>query len=342
MKFPMSVDWSWQRASRAVRNVPADVVAIVVFVGLAGVVTHVSPLRKTILRPLLALPLLFFVPGYALLGVLFPRRGATHAGEELAAGDSPVDGAQIDLPERLALSVGASVALLPLVGLALTLGGWPLTPSTAVHALGGFAVVATAVGWLRRWRLPPEARFRVPYDRWIERGRAALATSGRDAMLNVVLATSVVLAAGGFAYALAVPNDGEAYTDFAVLSEDESGDLVAANYPSELTAGESTDLVVSIENREGETVEYTVVVALERVDTGGEEVTVLEREHLERFSTTVQPGETVHEHHEVTPTMAGEDLRLSYYLYRGDAPTEPSAESAYRHLYLWIDVTVEQ
>lgn len=334
MKSEAPVEGSWQRASRAVRNVPADVVAVAVFVGLAYLATLVSPFRETILRPLVALPLLFFVPGYALLGVLFPRRAGARTGGGTHAGETPAPvGGRIDLPERLALSVGASVVLVPLAGLAVTLAGWPLSPSTAVHALGGFALIAMGLGWLRRERLPPEARFRLPYDRWLDRARAALAAPRRDVLLNVVLAASVVLATGGFAYALAVPTDGEAYTDFSLLTED-GGDLVAAGYPSDLTAGESTELVVGIENHEGEQVEYTVVVVLERVDDGA----IVEREHLDRFSTTVAPGETVHERHEVTPTMTGEDLRLSYYLYRGDAPDQPSADSAYRHLYIWVDV----
>ena len=41
----------------------------------------------------------------------------------------------------------------------------------------------------------------------------------------------------------------------------------------------------------------------------------------------------------VAPTATGEDLRLTYYLYRGDAPSDPSEGSAYRTLSLWVDVS---
>jgi uncharacterized membrane protein len=105
--------------------------------------------------------------------------------------------------------------------------------------------------------------------------------------------------------------------------------------------------VVGIGNQEHEQVEYTVVVQLQRVEivnesgatTNGTTVRVLEERGLQRFQAELAHNETWHNQHTVTPTMTGEGLRLQYLLYRGDPPAEPSAETAYRELHLWVNVS---
>lgn len=70
----------------------------------------------------------------------------------------------------------------------------------------------------------------------------------------------------------------------------------------------------------------------------GNETSVTEREELDRVSTTPEHGETWQEEYPVTPTMTGEGLRLTFLLYDGEVPVEPTRENAYRELHLWIDV----
>ncbi|MFA9416666.1 DUF1616 domain-containing protein [Natrinema sp. HArc-T2] len=45
-----------------------------------------------------------------------------------------------------------------------------------------------------------------------------------------------------------------------LLTEDETGELVASGYPSEIDAGNSIPLVVAVENQEGQAMGYTAVV----------------------------------------------------------------------------------
>ena len=86
-----------------------------------------------------------------------------------------------------------------------------------------------------------------------------------------------------------------------------------------------------------------MVVELQRatVGTESENVTVrVDEEHeLFRVRQRVADNETWHYRYTVTPTLTGERLRLVYLLYRGDAPATPSAESAYREVHLWVNVT---
>jgi uncharacterized membrane protein len=234
----------------------------------------------------------------------------------------------------------SSVVLAAVLGgaLSLTVG---LGPASAVITLAVATFLCAGVAARRRRALPPEERFVVPVRSWTAGTRAALTepeTRG-DAALNVLLAVAVVVSVGGVAYATAVPGDRERFTDFYLLAEDADGDLVAAGYPTEFAAGEPRSQYVGLTNREGETVSYTVLVQVQRVTVTNDSVRVREREELRRFTTEVADGEGWRRNHTVAPTMTGDRLRLTYLLYRGAPPAEPTVENAYEHAYTWVNVS---
>jgi len=323
-------------SDRAGASADADLVAAVALALAAVAATLLPPLADTPLRAALGFGFVLLAPGYALVAALFPGRAATGRREDSAAAgrDAPGDAA------RAALGVLSSVVLAALVGVALSLTVG-LTPASAVVALAAVTVGGAAVAARRRRTLAPEERFAVPLGAWTAATRSALTdpeTRG-DAALNVVLAVVVVVSLGGVAYATAVPGDGERFTEFYLLAEDADGDLVAAGYPTEFTAGEPRSQYVGLRNREGETVSYTVVVQLQRVTVTNDSVRVRERESLRRFTPEVAAGETWRRNHTVVPTLTGERLRLTYLLYRGAPPAEPTVGNADQHAYTWIDVS---
>lgn len=289
------------------------------------------------LRTALAAPTAFFLPGYLLVAALYPARAATAAeGGRPAGPGAVVDGhlGGVDLRERAALSFGCSLALLPLLGVGIGLSPWSFSTGVAVRAFLGLVLALGLVATLRRRRVAPADRLRVPVGAWAGEARAALRDGpGRSRVLNAALLGAILLALGTVGYALAVPPAGQQFTDFAVLTESD-GELVAGQYPDELAPGESATLVAAVENRREDPTAYTVVVtAAPRVDgTLGEET------ELRRFEETVAPGERWTREHEVSPTASGERVRFSYYLYRGDAPAEPDAAGALHDLHVWTDV----
>jgi uncharacterized membrane protein len=170
-----------------------------------------------------------------------------------------------------------------------------------------------------------------------------------DGALNVLLVASVLLAVGSVAYAVAVPPQGEQFSEFYLLTENEDGELVADGYPTEFVRGESAPVVVGIGNNEYESTEYSVIVELQAVEAvdgnltaGGpnstNETRVVDRERLGELSATVDHNETWQETHDLSPTMTGQNLRVQYLLYRGEPPAEPTRGNAYRSLHLWVDV----
>lgn len=331
----------WLLVPRPVRRLPADLAAVVAIVVLTNGVVFLPVVNESPLRVLFGLPLVLFVPGYALVAALFPEAGGSSGQSSVdeAEPTSPDEG--IDGIERVALSFGLSIAVVPLIGLVLNFTPWGIRLVPIMVAISSVTLLLVAVGARRRWSVPDDERFVVPYHSWFREGRAELLEpdSRADAALNVLLVVSVLLAVGSVGYAVAVPKQGESFTEFYLLTENESGALVADDYPTEFDRGESRQVTVGIGNQEYERSNYTVVVELQRVTIVDNETRVDEATELRRFSPTLDHNETWHRQHTITPQTTGERLRLQYLLYRGDPPEPLNRSAAYRELHLWVNVT---
>jgi len=342
-------DW-WLAVPRPVRTLPADLAAIVILVFLTTLAVFVPGVNETPLRVVLGLPFVLFVPGYAFIAALFPESGTGPTEEtdqdddetDITATDRGRDGG-IDGIERVALSFGLSIAIVPLIGLVLNFTPFGIRLVPIVVSLVGFTLAAVAIAARRRHALPDEERFQVPYRAWYTGAREELfqPESRGDAALNVLLVLSIVLAFGSVGYTVAVPPQGEQFTEFYVLTEDDDGEFVADNYPTEFTQGEPRPVVVGLQNHERGDIEYSVVIELQRVEPADNEtnVSVLEETQLERFTIQAADNETVTRNVSLQPDMVGEDMRIVFLLYKDTVPAEPTAENAYRELHLWVNVT---
>lgn len=331
----------------------ADLQSVLLAVGLLWAVTLLPVVRDTPLRIVVALVVALFVPGYALVAALFPERGPAVSDADTS---TPVDGADdesdgdgttggIDVLERIVLSFGASIAVVPLVGLVLNFTPWGLRLVPVLVGLTVLTIPLTVFAAVRRVRLPPEVRFDPHPIAWLVAGVRGLATpeDRTDAVLNVLLVVSVLLAVGSVAYAVSDPGPDEEFTEFYLLTENETGDLVATNYPTNFTTGEPQSIVVGIGNEEGGSETYTVVTQLQRAEIREETVTVTESRELDRFSRELSDGVSTNVTREITPReLTGERLRLQFLLYRGDVPDSPTPANAYRETHLWVNVTAEK
>jgi len=324
---------------RQLRHLPADlagVIGVVILTNLAALLPVVS---DTPIRIVAGLGFTLFIPGYAFIAALFPEAGSGPTAGDENDTDPRADG--IDGIERTALSFGLSIALVPLVGLVLNFTPWGIRLLPILISLSGLTLVLTAIAAVRRWALPADERFRVPYRAWLRAGRDELFSpaSRTDAVLNVLLVFSILLAAASVGYAITVPKDGERFSEFYLLTEEEDGELVADGYPTEFRQGEGRSLVVGIGNQEHERTAYTIIAELQRVERVGNETQVRERSELRRFQPTLGHNETWQRQHEVTPMMTGDRLRLQYLLYRGSPPETVGQSTAYREVHLWVNVT---
>ena len=329
----------WLMVPSGVRTVPSDLAALVGLVAATWVVVEAPVVRGTLLRAVVGSLFVLLVPGYAFTAALFPE--SSDSSDDARTTLFPRPGTGIDLVERTVLSFGLSVTTVPLLALALNFTPWGVRQGTMLLAVSGFTLALTALAVVRRRRVPPDDRFRVPYGHWYD-GAAAelLRPTGRlDAVLNAILVVSVLVAAGSIAYAVAGPGQDQSFTEFYVVTENETGALVADGYPTQIRRGQTETVIVGVTNHENEPQSYTGVVRLQRVRAAGNTTEVVETRRLGTFNAQLAPNETVVRTQRIRPTMTGEDLKVQFLLYRGSPPANPSAANAYRRAHFWTNVT---
>lgn len=139
-------------------------------------------------------------------------------------------------------------------------------------------------------------------------------------VLTWVLSASLLLSLIGVGYVATVqPVEAESYTEFYILGPGGN----ATDYPTNLTVGESGNVIVGISNHENEDLTYSVVFELDNT-------TILTN------TITVGDDETREELMSFTPETAGRK-RLQILLYPTPSPEE--GEEPYKHLRLWINVS---
>ncbi|WP_265111031.1 DUF1616 domain-containing protein [Halosolutus halophilus] len=347
---------------RPLRALPADLVAMLLVTALVNVAVFTPGVRETPFRVPLGLAFVLFVPGYVFIAALFPEAGESPTADPeqprhesdatvLTSLRSGIDGI-----ERVALAFGLSIAITPLIGLVLNFTPWGIRLSPIMVAMTVFTLVATAIAAHRRWQLPADERFAVPYREWYRAGRAELLEpeSRLDAALNVVLVASIVLAVGTVTFAIVAPPAGEQFSAIYILTEDDDGDLVADGYPTEFVQGESAEIVVGVDNHEHDPTEYTVVVLEQATeqrpnetattgpggnDSAVNETIVTEQRELDRFETQLAHNESWHRSHEIEPTLTGDDIRIVWLLFPGgDVPADPSIDDTEYYVHLWVSV----
>ncbi|WP_266077840.1 DUF1616 domain-containing protein [Haladaptatus caseinilyticus] len=329
----------WSKLTRPVLEFPLDLAGLGIAVGLAAFALLQPVVRETPLAVVLGLPLALFAPGYAVVSLLFPGEGPPRTSDWSRPDHIRREG--ISCTERMALSFGVSLSLLPLFGLTFSHPDLSFEPITVITVVVGFTLVIGLFAVIRRFKVPADDRFSVSIRGGFSRLSGALfdTETGFDVVLNILLALSVVVAISAVGYAFAAPQDGEEFSQLSLLTKTDDGEFAAENYPESFTPGETKPVYVSVTNREGERVEYTVVVLLQRVEQRPDgSARIVEQRQQERFEHRVPAGGSWRTRHEIAPTMAGENLRVTYLLYKGDPPADPSIDTADEHAYFWTTV----
>jgi len=215
--------------------------------------------------------------------------------------------------ERVALSFGLSIAVVPLIGLILNYTPWGIRLEPILYSAASFILIASIIAWLRRRRLTEHERFAIQFQvtmpGWSE------GVWGKVLTITVVVAILATL--GTLGYVIATPKVGETFTEFYILGQDGK----AANYPKELKVGEKGEVIVGIVNHEGKEVSYRVeVVAGSQESTEVGPVVLVDEQKWE--------GEV-----SFVPEVAGENQKVEFLLYK-DGEVEPCLEP----LHLWVDV----
>lgn len=332
---PSTEDWS-RRVRSLFEGAPGDLLLVGAVTALAVPFLTGAGTGYSRAHVILGLGFVLVFPGYALVSALFPARAN---GKRYR----PVRGTAYspDTDERIVLSFLCSLALLPPLALAHSLLGRPFERAALLGSVTALVLVLTAVAAVRRLSLSPADRYSSPsvsaaasrVHNWIGAGGTA------DTALSLALTVAVLLAVGNVALGVTGPSADQSYTSVSLVTPGPGGEFVASNYPTNLTAGEDRALTLRVENRHATAAEYTTAVELQRVEgRESDSLEVVERERLRTFRTRIGANDTWSRTHTVAPTTTGSDLRLVYYVYRGEAPATPSVDDADATVHLWVTV----
>ena len=305
------------RVKFEIRDRPYDLGACMVLALVLVALVLFAP--DNIVRQIVGLVFILFLPGYAATAALFPEND------------------QIDGIERVALSFGLSIAIVPLIGLGLNFTPWGIRLDPILASVSAFIIVASLVGWYRRMRLPSDERFAIAVNLQLDFGGMPLIDKVLTVGIVVMLVASVVV----LAWAVATPRVGERFTQLAILGPDG----MATDYPRNLTVGQEATVLLSVKSFEHESSDYTIAIVLTNLTDNTTQVN----------SYTIDWNQT----HPLTPYQAiAQNFtldHLDYYNVTFDfrvtsAGTwklqfllmidgEPVSQDPYREVHLWLNVT---
>ncbi|MFB6179798.1 MAG: DUF1616 domain-containing protein [Halorientalis sp.] len=324
------VVWTKFRLLFSASTIDVTLVAGYLVAGTSVLLTDSGP---QLVRGAVGFPLLFFVPGYSLLALLFPGAGPLSTDHRLRVrGDWFDEGLVVS--ERLLLSFGVSISLLPLVCIALVELEQGLVLDHLLAVLGTLSGCCLAVGAIRRSHRPRDEQFRMPITQWHDRLRRSLFDRTRlQTVLYVALVGAVLLVVATLVVGLLSPAGGASYTGMTILTRNETGAYVAGGYTA--AGNGSRPFVVEIENHREPAGNYTVFV-YRQDDPGRTLGAVASSDRVAVLHTTVSANQTRYLERSLHVRATG-DTRLVFLLYRGTPPAAPSLRSADRSAYVWLN-----
>jgi uncharacterized membrane protein len=300
------------------RDRPDDLIAATIITLL--LILMIAFIPDNPVRTVLGVIFILVLPGYVATAALFPNRES------------------IDAIERVALSIGLSIAIVPLAGLALNYTPFGIRLEPILATLSGFVLIASVVAWRRRASLPEDERFAV--DIKIDLSMKGLPMVDRVLTVGIVvtLAATLIL----LAYVVAVPRNGESFTQLALLGPD----MKAEGYPHNLTLNHSASVFVSIGSFETAGRNYSLVILLQPQNVTGANLThwrqgdpfagnrSMDRGLGMARNFTLQPGEYLNSTYNFSISQLGTfKLRFMLFLEGQSLTQEP-----YREVYLWLHV----
>lgn len=310
-------------------KIPSDLAACIIWLVVAICSIYIPFINETFLRIIFGVPLILFIPGYALIAALFPKAK------------------DIDGIERVALSFGLSIAVVPLIGLALNDTPFGIRLDPIVTCMGIFTLCLCLIAMYRRTRLPDNERFFVPVGsirQMIMRELYPPDSDRRDRILSTLLIIAIITAVTTTVYVIIVPKEGEKFTEFFILGAKEK----AADYPTRLVSGENSSLFIGIGNHEYKTINYTLETYMMNVTF--DEITnissIQKMDSLDSFMVPVQHNQTIITPYSFVPPSSGYN-RIGFLLFNETVPVDTVKDmdrinSSYRDLHLWVTVMSRQ
>jgi uncharacterized membrane protein len=303
---------------------PLDLALVVVWLAASVITMYLPALSETPLRIVLALPVLLFIPGYCLIAILFPKND------------------DLGLVERIMLSIGFSIAIVPLIGFGLNFTPWGIRLEPLVIAIILLTWVMVLIAHYQRAVLPGEERFRVSFSAIAGRIREEFLPKeekGLDRFLSVVLTLVIIVVILATVSVIVVPKEGaERFSEFYILGKNQT----AAEYPDRIIPAENYLMYIGVGNHEHRTQTYTVETWVLRTefDNVTNSSTIMEMDPNDRLSLTHAHNETKIIPVNLFVKKSGFN-RVEFLLFNESVPGpevtgNDRIKASYRNLHLWV------
>jgi len=305
------------------QDFPADLTLAVVWIAVSIVAIYLPILNETTLRIVLTLPVMLFIPGYCLIAALFPKEG------------------DIDLLEGIMLSMGLSIAVVPIIVLGLNFTPWGIRLEPIVVSLTLFTWVMILVANYRRASLPSEERFRMSFSEIassIPKEIFPAGSSRVERLLNAALVLAILIASLTTIYVIAFPREGERFTEFFILGENRT----IANYPDPIIPEQNYPIYFGVGNHEYRNITYTIEIWMMRTEfntvTNTSQIMVMDP--IDQHSVTLENNETMIIPYTLSLKKSGYN-RVEFLLFNESVPGPDESGSdrinaSYRNLHLWV------
>jgi uncharacterized membrane protein len=302
---------------------PADLAFVLVWLAVNFGVIYLPILNETIVKPLFVIPFILIIPGYCLIAALFPKKD------------------DISLSERIALSIGLSIAVVPLIGFGLNFTPFGIRLDPILIALTVFILVMILVAYYRRSLLSLEERFGVSFFEtagtlW----NMIFPKEGSwvNHLISVVIALAILATVILTVYIVAVPKEGELFTEFFILGENKT----ASNYPDLIITGQNYPMWIGVGNHEYRNMMYTIETwtVLTEFDNLTNSTTIMAMDPLDQFSLTLAHNETVILPYTLSLNKTGYN-RVEFLLFNETVPGPEVTGSdrinrSSQDLHLWV------
>lgn len=290
------------------RQLPMDLLLVACLVLIIDIFVLLPEFSDSFLRTWLGIFLVLFLPGYAFAGALFPAKK------------------DLDGIERIAISFGLNIAIVPLLGLGLNYSTWGIREVPLLTEFSIFILLMCVIAYYRRSLLPEAEAFNVSFRGYYQSIKVEVFEkheSKTDKIITFILIFSVLASIGSLAYIVGNPKEGEHFTEFYILGKNRT----AGDYPTEFVKGENGTVTVGIINHEHKPMDYTMELRLANrslpLSESQKQISLEDNMSWEKPVT-------------FTPPVEGKNMKLEFLLFNENNKTVP-----YRNLHIWINVTKE-
>jgi len=187
-----------------------------------------------ITRIILGSIFILFIPGYVFIFVLFPTRKKDKS---------------IDLIERIALSFGTSIAIVPLIALCLNYSPWGIRLEPLILFLSLFVFGMGVIAVFRWFKTSPDERFILTIQISLPKSEKKFFS-----VIFFFMICSILIMGVTVLFVIVTPKSGEHFTEFYLLDLNHRTELYQKNF----TLDDNITGIVGVLNHEYRTINYTI------------------------------------------------------------------------------------